>query len=103
MGEASVPISKVPPEATVMLPTTKVKLLPVTRLKESVPLTVVVEAVAVAMSTVTICPGLIVTALQYVGTEAGDQVLPIDHNPEAALVLAAQGDTEDQEASEVSP
>ncbi|OGS21759.1 MAG: hypothetical protein A3J70_05750 [Elusimicrobia bacterium RIFCSPHIGHO2_02_FULL_61_10] len=68
-----------------MLPTTKVKLLLVTRLKESVPLTVVVEAVAVAMSTVTTCPGLIVTALQAVGTIAGDQVVGADHCPVPAL------------------
>jgi hypothetical protein len=73
MGEASVPMSKVPPLFTVMLPPTKVNVLDTTRLKLKVPLIVVVLATAL-VSIVTVCPAWIVTVLQALGTNPKLQV-----------------------------
>ena len=66
MGLADVPRSNVP--FTERLPPTKVNVLEFTRLARSVPLTVVVLAVALPISSVTVVPVAIVTGLQLVGT-----------------------------------
>ena len=80
----------VPPALTVMLPPTRVIVLLVVRLKDNVPLTVVVEALAVEMSTVTVVPAPITTALQEVGTSPGSQVQGDDQLPFVMDVIVPQ-------------
>src|SRR2546426_92953 len=100
MGAAGVPMNKEPPAFTVTVPPTMVRLLLTMRLAVKVPLMVVVEAVAVVMSTVTVCPAWMVTGVQTVGTWAGLQVAAIDQfaGPAPALAKAAQGLTTLKEA-----
>src|SRR5262245_46199608 len=67
MGLASDPMSSVPPALTLTFPPTMVSVLPTTLLNVKMPFTVVVEAVAEEISSVTVCPLAINTALQEVG------------------------------------
>src|SRR5882724_9594115 len=85
-----VPIVSVPPAATVILPCTNVKLLLATVLNWRVPLTVVVLAVAVFISSVTVCPDLTKTALQLVGINPVFHVPELDQLPVWALVTSWQ-------------
>ncbi|OGS18614.1 MAG: hypothetical protein A3J70_07340 [Elusimicrobia bacterium RIFCSPHIGHO2_02_FULL_61_10] len=82
-------MSRVP--LTVMEPATIVKLLEETRLNESVPLTVVVEAVAVVISTVTVSPERIETLSAGPGTIPPFQVAASDQRPVPPLVMSAAG------------
>src|SRR5258706_3451323 len=91
MGLASVPISSVPPAATVRFPPTSVKVLELTRLARKVPLIVVVLAVALEMSSVTVVPPAITTGLAAVGTTQESQVDVSDQLLEAMLVIVAPG------------
>src|ERR1019366_6404442 len=75
MGSPEVPRSSVPPAFTLRLPPTRVNVLEFTRLARRVPLIVVVEAVALEMSSVTVVPPAITTGLQLVGTIPESQVL----------------------------
>jgi hypothetical protein len=88
MGEAEVPMSKVPPGLTVTLPPTTVKLLEFTRLKIKFPFMVVARAVAVVMSRVTVSPERMVTVSAAVGTPAV-HVAARDQKPFPFEVIAA--------------
>src|SRR5438445_349297 len=89
MGLAAVPSESVPPAATVTLPCTTVKELLATVLNCRRPLIVVVLAVAVLMSIVTVLPATIVAALQVVGTAFPTQVAVFDQFPFPGLLLIA--------------
>src|SRR5262245_5800360 len=84
-----VPISSVPPGFTTMLPPTSVSVEETTRLNESVPLIVVVLAVAL-LSRVTVSPARISTALHAVGTKYESHVAASDQAPEPTLVNVEQ-------------
>jgi hypothetical protein len=73
-----------------MLPPTIVNVLLATRLKESVPFTVVVLAIAVEMSTVTVVPAAITTGVQLEGTTPTSQVSGALQELEAMLVIVLQ-------------
>src|SRR5688572_31293638 len=64
-----------------MLPWTRVKVLLFTVLNCRTPASVVVLAVALEISSVTVVLGEIVTALQALGTIPESQVLATDHRP----------------------
>src|SRR5690348_8632525 len=81
IGLAEVPISSVPPAATVMFPPTSVNVLDTRRLKDKVPLIVVVLAVALDRSTVTVSPARMTTGLQLVGTNPLSHVPALPHPP----------------------
>src|SRR5690242_11451742 len=76
-------MSNVPPAATVILPPTSMNSASVfaDRLYFNIPFTVVVLAVAVLVSTVTVVPAAITTALQDVGTIPESHVLVLDQLP----------------------
>src|SRR5690348_4509362 len=79
-----------PPAFTVILPPTSVRVDETTRLKLSDPLTVIVLAVAVLMSTVTVVPVAISTGLQEVGIWPRSQVLGDDQGPFIVEVTVLQ-------------
>ena len=88
MGLAAVPIARVPPAFTDILPPTTVKELFTVELNLSVPLIVVVLAVALDMSTVTVAPERIVRVLQATGTMAGLHVEGEPQLPPAPTLVA---------------
>ena len=90
IGAAAVPNVKVPAAFTVTFPPTIVRLLVLTVLNCKVPLMVVVLAVAVLMSRVTVLPEATVTALQLVGTKPVFQVAAFDQFPVTMLVTVWQ-------------
>src|SRR5437879_8903940 len=89
MGEAAVPRVKVPPALTVTDPPTIVRVLFTTVLNFSVPLIVVVLAVAVVMSTVTMSPARMVTVSTLAGHPTGLQVAGVPQVTSPLLVFAA--------------
>ncbi len=86
IGLACVPMSNRPPALTLMLPLTIMNSLSPVREKDRVPLIVVVLAVAVLVSTVTVVPAAIVTVLQETGTKPRFQVEGLDQLPFVMLI-----------------
>src|SRR5882724_9915693 len=86
MGDARVPMSKVPPAFTLISAPTIVQVLEVDRLYINVPVMTAALLMAVFVSSVTVVPPAMVTGAQLLGTTPQSHVETLDQFPLTTLV-----------------